>query len=185
MSLTPRTDREVYKASERDIGFEVINPSLTRILERRVAALEGALRLLVTEWEALPGNRRYSPAKAQDWLVSHMSPAINNARDLLSESSALPSPPYIVTVARKALERAKEDGDESVSLTVDNFQRLLGACEVHRAGTVEETKAGACESCGGSGMKSLRAPGRVSVWSCSVCGGTGMGPNVHREGGGT
>ena len=38
MSDTPRVDREVYTATERDVGFEVVNPALARQLERELAA---------------------------------------------------------------------------------------------------------------------------------------------------
>ena len=37
MSDTPRTDREVYKTSKNDVGFDVVNPALCRQLERELA----------------------------------------------------------------------------------------------------------------------------------------------------
>jgi hypothetical protein len=42
--MTPRTDREVYRASAADIGFEVVNPALARELEEKYRA---ALRALI------------------------------------------------------------------------------------------------------------------------------------------
>lgn len=45
MSKTPRTDREVYKVSSADIGFEVVNPALCRDLEERLSEAQSALRM--------------------------------------------------------------------------------------------------------------------------------------------
>jgi hypothetical protein len=36
-SKTPRTDREVYRVKECDIGFEVVNPALCREFEEKLA----------------------------------------------------------------------------------------------------------------------------------------------------
>ena len=36
MSKTPRTDREVYKISAKDVGFEAVNPALCREFESQV-----------------------------------------------------------------------------------------------------------------------------------------------------
>jgi hypothetical protein len=41
--MTPRTDREVYRASAADIGFEVVNPALARKLENENAALRSII----------------------------------------------------------------------------------------------------------------------------------------------
>lgn len=38
MSDTPYTDKHVYKVTERDIGFDVLAPTIARDLERRLAA---------------------------------------------------------------------------------------------------------------------------------------------------
>jgi hypothetical protein len=43
-----------------------------------------ALALIVKEWELLPMGR-HSPGRVQDWLVAHMAPAINAARDVLAD----------------------------------------------------------------------------------------------------
>lgn len=37
MSDTPHTDREVYVVTKADIGFAVVNPSLCRLFEIRLA----------------------------------------------------------------------------------------------------------------------------------------------------
>ena len=39
-SDTPRTDREEYTITERDIGFKAVSPSLARILEREIVERE-------------------------------------------------------------------------------------------------------------------------------------------------
>lgn len=43
---TPRVDREIYKASARDVGFEVVNPALARQLERENVQLRWARQAL-------------------------------------------------------------------------------------------------------------------------------------------
>jgi len=36
---TPRTDREAYKTTKNDIGFDVVNPALCRQLEQELSAI--------------------------------------------------------------------------------------------------------------------------------------------------
>lgn len=40
---TPRTDREVYIATQRDVGFQVVNPGIARELELELSAADAAL----------------------------------------------------------------------------------------------------------------------------------------------
>ncbi len=48
-NLTPRTDREVYRTTARDVGFEVVNPALCRELELTVAGLQKSLAQMTDE----------------------------------------------------------------------------------------------------------------------------------------
>jgi hypothetical protein len=43
-----------------------------------------ALLRVVEAWEALPGGRHYSPREVEEWLRNKMTPAINEARDVLN-----------------------------------------------------------------------------------------------------
>lgn len=45
--------------------------------------LRAALTALIVAWEALPGERRYSPAAVTAWLVQDMKPAIDAARAIV------------------------------------------------------------------------------------------------------
>jgi len=42
-SKTPRTDREVYRVKECDIGFEVVNPALCREFEEKLAEVRNTV----------------------------------------------------------------------------------------------------------------------------------------------
>lgn len=47
------------------------------------ASAEAALRTVVDGWDALPGDRHYSPKVMQSWLITHMAPSIETARAAL------------------------------------------------------------------------------------------------------
>lgn len=46
-------------------------------------AVWSALDNLVEAWEALEGGTNHSTRTVERWLAEHMSPAINNAREVL------------------------------------------------------------------------------------------------------
>lgn len=47
MSDTPRTDREVYTVQKADVGFEVVNPALCRLLERELTTAREEIQRLM------------------------------------------------------------------------------------------------------------------------------------------
>lgn len=40
---TPITDKHIYKTTEKDVGYEVLAPTIARGLERRIAALKDVM----------------------------------------------------------------------------------------------------------------------------------------------
>lgn len=50
---TPRTDREVYKVTKADIGFEVVGATLCRMLERELAEAREELAAAERVWKQL------------------------------------------------------------------------------------------------------------------------------------
>lgn len=62
MSALERIDREVYKVSKADIGFDVVNVALARIIARELDLANLELRLLQKRLERAD-SRAHSIAK--------------------------------------------------------------------------------------------------------------------------
>lgn len=47
------------------------------------------LEKIITAWESLEGNKRYSDKVLEEWLITQMKPAIDNARKYLGKPVSL------------------------------------------------------------------------------------------------
>jgi hypothetical protein len=71
-----------------------------------------ALERVVTDWDALPGPRHYTPTETNKWLRGYMKPAIDNARQALSA----PPTPCCVEDGWRPIKDAPKDGTEILAI---------------------------------------------------------------------
>ena len=181
MADTPRTDREVYKATERDIGFEVVNPGLCRELERALTKLQAeheaerdaavAEALKECEYEILEHIRgnSYTTAEALDSLL-------NSIRALKPDAGGkLPQSAPSSAGAELHVPTDQCGFDRNSSISEDTYVCTCGWSAAppatQTAGMVPEP----CPDCGGNGYGPDRAYGpEVYQDKCETCNGSGL-----------